>query len=1412
MSVLGKLGRLVLALLAVMATLAGALWALAHNATFTSRLLPMLPGITVVAPEGALLGDFKAARIDIVLTRGGRLTLSDVAWQDLRVTFDRHAAWHVGVAMTVLKTRRLSLNWVPNPVRTPSGPPTDLSLPLAVQAQRLLVGSAESSLWLEPIQDLDAQVAVQGSVNGRLAHQVKLTQVRWMGWRAHGEASLGLDKRLPLDATVHADQNEARNQAKEAAAGTGHVQLQAKGPLAGLSVKGQVTWQSASSPATQTLQVDADVAPFAAWPLPRLQVGMSRLNLADLFPGLPTTGLQGQVRLAPEAVSDLQALLDVRNEAAGAWDEGRLPVRQLRGRVSLPGARAAKALAQATQQGELDMSAVLPSLSGHADGLAVVRGGWGGTRALSVNWSAVDTQALHRLAPPLQLQGAVQLKPAWPGGARPGPRAGQPAPPEGEGWGGWASMRAAIQADVRGLYGPGFASAAPGARRASGKVDVPVALKLDGRFGPGQFDVNALGLRAEGAQADLTEAQLKWGAKGPQPAWSVKGQLKVASFDPKVWLPWPAGMDGRNQLTGQLALAVDANWRGQMSLDLAPSWLAGVPLSGQAQWRSPQDRTTMALVLGVNAGGNTITATADVPWRVDTQGRPRPADGTRWQGAVHASSIASLQPLAPLLGARKLSGSIDGAFKGQGVWPALKTDGQISVHRLQWVDTTGLPLGLAGAEASWAVEGLSEDAPLRLQVDLEQGQGTHVVLDRAQWQVMGTLRQHQSTLSADLTHQPGRGGKPRAFHVAGSAQGGWQPRTGTWQGQLNGLSLSLEGARPRGLLAVQPVAISWRQAPPGRSLQVGATALNVLGAGMHLRGLHWQADTDANAADTVGELNMALDLDPLNLPALLASWQPQAGWGGDLMLNGGISLKHSARQPWVLDAQVARQSGDLSLTEPTIQGSSPQRLGIREAKVALQARDGVWTLTQQFDGRVLGLLKGHQRLQTRTPAELPSGDDTLSGELDLQIANLRPWGTWVPAGWRLTGQMQAKAEVGGTLGAPQYRGVVRGQNLGLGQALMGINFTDGQLQMDLEGEHVRLTQLVAQAGSQGGRVSVEGEAVLGAAPQARLALKADRFALLQRVDRRVVVSGELQASLGIEQIDVDGRLQVDEGLIDITRSDAPTVGDDVNVLNRPGQDPEEQADTSGGNAAAKRKLNASVNVDLGHKLRLKGKGLDATLAGKLKLSTPGNRPMVNGMVRVENGTFAAYGQKLVIERGDIAFTGPIENPRLDILAMRPQSPTASASDVKVGVNITGTAQDPRVRLYAEPAMSETEKLSWLVLGRAPTGLGGADIGLLQSAAVALLSGEGSSPSDNLVTMLGLDELSVRQSDSAGAVRDTVVNLGKQVSKYWYVGYERNLNATSGNWQLIYRLAQRVTARAQAGDDNAVDFIWSWRWD
>jgi translocation and assembly module TamB len=224
---------------------------------------------------------------------------------------------------------------------------------------------------------------------------------------------------------------------------------------------------------------------------------------------------------------------------------------------------------------------------------------------------------------------------------------------------------------------------------------------------------------------------------------------------------------------------------------------------------------------------------------------------------------------------------------------------------------------------------------------------------------------------------------------------------------------------------------------------------------------------------------------------------------------------------------------------------------------------------------------------------------------------------------------------------------------------------------------------------------------------------------------------------------------------------------------------------------------------LGQNLRLRGQGVDTLVRGDLALTSPGGRLALNGTVRTHQGLYAAYGQKLEITRGDFIFSGAPGNPRLDVLAVRPNL------DVLVGVSIAGSASNPRIRLYSEPDMAEYDKLSWLVLGRASEGLGTTDAALLQRAAFALLSGNSAGPTDQMLSALGLTEFSVKQTE--GDTRDTVVSLGKQLSRRWWVGYERGVHATTGTWQVIYRVAQRFTLRAQSGEQNALDVIWTWRW-
>jgi translocation and assembly module TamB len=354
--------------------------------------------------------------------------------------------------------------------------------------------------------------------------------------------------------------------------------------------------------------------------------------------------------------------------------------------------------------------------------------------------------------------------------------------------------------------------------------------------------------------------------------------------------------------------------------------------------------------------------------------------------------------------------------------------------------------------------------------------------------------------------------------------------------------------------------------------------------------------------------------------------------------------------------------------------------------------------------------------------------------------------------------------------------------------------------MDLQGETARITEARVRGGD--GELKATGSASFGAEPSARLQAEAERFRLLGRVDRRLVASGRTSLALSGDQLRVDGKLTIDNGLFDLGARDAPSLDDDVDVRRRSEGTPRDDAPAPAPRSG--RRIAVAIDLDLGRDLRLRGRGLETGLRGQLKLSTPGGRLAVEGNVNADNGSYAAYGQKLEIERGVVAFRGPPESPALDILALRPNL------DVRVGVAITGTPQNPRVRLVSEPEMAEAEKLSWLVLGRGSDGLGRTDTALLQRAAVALLAGEGEAPTDTLLRAIGIDDLSVRQTD--GETRDTIITLGKQLSRRWYVGYERSVNATVGTWQLIYRAARRFTLRAQSGVENSLDLIWTWRFD
>ena len=198
------------------------------------------------------------------------------------------------------------------------------------------------------------------------------------------------------------------------------------------------------------------------------------------------------------------------------------------------------------------------------------------------------------------------------------------------------------------------------------------------------------------------------------------------------------------------------------------------------------------------------------------------------------------------------------------------------------------------------------------------------------------------------------------------------------------------------------------------------------------------------------------------------------------------------------------------------------------------------------------------------------------------------------------------------------------------------------------------------------------------------------------------------------------------------------------------------------------------------------------------------------------GTYAAYGQKLAIDRGVINFTGAYDNPGLNIVAVRrrPEGEPLSETNVEAGVEVRGTALAPSAKLISTPTVPDSDKLSWLVLGHGIENTEGNDMALLSTAAGALFGGKGQG---KLASSLGLDELGVGQASgtAAGAatgLQNTVVTVGKRISSRAYLSFEQGAGTATSLVKLKYKLNPRISLQFQTGTNNALDVLYSWAFD
>lgn len=500
---------------------------------------------------------------------------------------------------------------------------------------------------------------------------------------------------------------------------------------------------------------------------------------------------------------------------------------------------------------------------------------------------------------------------------------------------------------------------------------------------------------------------------------------------------------------------------------------------------------------------------------------------------------------------------------------------------------------------------------------------------------------------------------------------------------------------------------------------------------------------------------------------------------------------------WVIETQSTinaqlglwRDSGDFTLTKPD---GSTQLLGLSTAKLTLNVVNNALRIETDIDGKNLGIISAKLASQlTKTEAGF-----SLLNNAPLQFSASAKLNTlaWLPMPTTLMdadldGQIALTVSADGTMAQPNLSGTLNGNNINFNLPSEGIQLNNGIFQAHFENNQLQIEQAIWQGGA--GKLSANGWIRFEQGqPKAELSWNADQFSIFSRADRLLVISGTGKTILADNLLSILGDFTVNNGLIEMAQEDTPTLSDDVIIL---------------GEATAKKEpllqiLLNGLRIQLGDDFTLRGRGLDAKLTGALTLTGRTEyRPHTEGSIAVSKGTFMAYGQILNIERGILNFNGVMDNPGLNIRAMRDSKP------VNAGVEITGSALIPEIKLVSDPNVPDTDKLAWLVLGHGTEQAGKTDFAILSLAAGALFSQGQSVPlQSQIARAAGLDEFSFAGGDAENAS----VTLGKRLSSQLYLSYAKSISGLQDIARLTFNITPRWALRAEAGNESAVDVLYT----
>ena len=394
----------------------------------------------------------------------------------------------------------------------------------------------------------------------------------------------------------------------------------------------------------------------------------------------------------------------------------------------------------------------------------------------------------------------------------------------------------------------------------------------------------------------------------------------------------------------------------------------------------------------------------------------------------------------------------------------------------------------------------------------------------------------------------------------------------------------------------------------------------------------------------------------------------------------------------------------------------------------------------------------------------PQGRRNLGGNVNIRNFNLAMINPIFTRGEKAAGMVSANLRLGGDVQSPQLFGQLQVTGVDIDGNFMPFDMQPSQLAVNFNGMRSTLAGTVR---TQQGEIYLNGDADWSQIEnwRARVTAKGSKVRITVPPMVRMDVSPDVVFEATPNLFTLDGRVDVPWARIvvhDLPES-AVGVSSDVVMLND--------------------------NLQ------------PARLTGDLNVVQDKQGLGLNGQINIPEGRFHAYGQDLIVRKGELLFSGPPDQPYLNIEAIR--NPDATEDDVIAGVRVTGLADEPKAEIFSDPAMSQQAALSYLLRGQ------GLESDQSDSAAMtSMLTGLGVAQSGQIVGKIGETfGVSNLALDTEGVGDSSQVVVSGYVLPGLQVKYGVGIFDSIATLTLRYRLMPKLYLEAVSGVDQALDLLY-----